>query len=919
MKITIYNQAGTVKKIVESDSSSQLVREIGVTYNVILSFKYYEPFTLNLNDYIIVGNQKYKIKKDYSPKQINTQEYEYRVNLYGREHDAEDIKLCRLNDQDDLEVTFAYVATPLELLAKVVQNMNRNTYGIVWKVGTCIEKERQTFEFTDMYCWDALNQSAQQLETEWWVEGDYINLCKCETGDTVSLSYGAGLKSITPQDNNNAIKFFTRLIPLGSTKNIDKSVYGYERLQLPTRDKYIDLNLNYGLKEHVEENAFGEIYPHREGTISAVRSEVKTGNDNKQFTVYYVSDSALPFNPDEYMISGLVIHIVFNSGNLGGKDFECNWNSTTSEFEIINQYPDEESQLPGSNLIPAIGNKYVLYNLRQPAEYYTAAEQEYKTAVDSFLFDYSKDISIYSCETDYIYCDDNSVNLNLGQRVRLESSLYFADGYKDTRITKVVSNLDNINNATIQCCSVVTATWKSSVDSSINTLKYRVAETLEENTLLTVGDTRKATDDNAFSSLRSRAEFASKIKEDIFQELMTFNKGLKTKGAIDSFLSGTGVIIDGDRVQAGTLEARYSAIFRDVIFNRLSAQEGDTAFSDSGLIESLTLETDGTYTLHLRKRWENDFTSFQDNDILLGDVNDLMNNGTYYTSWVRVLSVNTANNSISVVVYPDAEVPGGVNHIPAELMRLVRRGNAVNTDKQGYWYLSATSEKCFVWLEGVNKPILEESNYYMMAGRPKNLSLFSNLPLSYQQAAFFARAAIVQNIFRVDVTGAPVVDVLPGVPWVRDTAYTSSNTQAQTVYHYGCRYQCIVPSTTQEPKYGATDWAMIEGNPSFTIEIESSNGWYFEPATLQTTLSVKGLLYNQNVTNDILDADVSWTRETGDITEDNAWAVSRANAGKSLPITVNDLGPNYMHQTGCKFKAVAVLRDGVQAENYITF
>lgn len=414
------------------------------------------------------------------------------------------------------------------------------------------------------------------------------------------------------------------------------------------------------------------------------------------------------------------------------------------------------------------------------------------------------------------------------------------------------------------------------------------------------------------------AHFLSKDKSDVAAELIEFSKGLQTLGAIDSLNAGKGVVIKDDRIQAGIIEARYAAIFREVIFNRLSAQEGNTAFSDSGLIESLTLETDGTYTLHLRKRWDNDFTSFHENDILFGDVNELVSGGAFYTSWVRVLSVNVANNSISVVVYPDSEVPGGVNHIPVELMKLVRRGNAVNTERQSYWYLSATTEKCFVWLEGVNKPIIEESNYYMMLGRPRNISLFDNLPLNYNQAAIFARAGIFQNLFRVKVDGNPVVDVLPGVQWVNGTVYTSSDTQADTVYHYGCRYKCIVSSTTQEPKYGATDWAMIEGNPSFTIEIESSNGWYFEPATLQTTLSVKGLLYNQNVTNDILDADVSWTRETGDITEDNAWAVTRANAGKSLAITVNDLGPNYMHQIGCKFKVTAVLRDGLSAETFIT-
>lgn len=59
-----------------------------------------------------------------------------------------------------------------------------------------------------------------------------------------------------------------------------------------------------GLKEHREENAFSSIYPHRIGTVSAVRSEEKTDKEGGKYTVYYVKDSDLPFNPEEQMLPG---------------------------------------------------------------------------------------------------------------------------------------------------------------------------------------------------------------------------------------------------------------------------------------------------------------------------------------------------------------------------------------------------------------------------------------------------------------------------------------------------------------------------------------------------------------------------------------------------------------------------------------
>ena len=133
---------------------------------------------------------------------------------------------------------------------------------------------------------------------------------------------------------------------------------------------------------------------------------------------------------------------------------------------------------------------------------------------------------------------------------------------------------------------------------------------------------------------------------------------------------------------------------------------------------------------------------------------------------------------------------------------------------------------------------------------------------------------------------------------------------------------CLVSDTTDEPKYGAAGWAMVEGNPDFSIDIESSNGWYFDAERFATTLTITGELYNRDVTTHILDSDVEWTRDTGNVTEDNAWAVAHAETGKSLPLTVNDLGPDYMNMTGCKFIARVLLRDGqnnYETMNYITF
>ena len=396
---------------------------------------------------------------------------------------------------------------------------------------------------------------------------------------------------------------------------------------------------------------------------------------------------------------------------------------------------------------------------------------------------------------------------------------------------------------------------------------------------------------------------------------------------IDSLIAGKGLGLFPDgRAQLTRLEVRESLSVLEVIFNRLLAMESDYSFSESGTVESVTQMEDGTYTLKLRKRWENDFTALQENDIIYGVVNNLASgSGEYYTSWARVLSVDTPANSINVVLYPDSEVPGGKNYPPVELMALTRRGNPVNEDRQSWWYLSSR-EGCLCMLDGVTKPVLEESNYSVIVGKLKQLSIFDNLPINYRQSYVYCRGIAAQDVMRIDYQGNPIRQENQRGLWSAEDAvsnpYQSTQEVYDSVYHYGCKWMCLLTGTTQEPRYSCTDWAMIEGNPAFTIDIESSNGWYFDAEKFATTLSITGMLYNQDVTEHILDEDVSWTRDTGNVTEDNAWAAAHAESGKVLPLTLTDLGPDYMNLSGCKFIARAILRDGQEnmvTENYVTF
>lgn len=707
MELEIYNRQGTLKKKVSPDSSSRWTEEVGVEFVVTVNFTTWEFFVLSVGDYVEISGKRFSIKKEYRPKKTDTQKYTYNISFYGREHDMQDLLFCRLNQgKDDLESVFAYDGTPMEMLEKLVANMNRNTDGVTWRAGQAVTGDRKTINFNGLFCWDAAGEIAGAWETEWWLDGEYLNIGKCEHGERVALGYMKGLKTgLTQNENSNSVKWFTRLIPVGSAKNIDPSKYGHTHLQLPSRDKYIDLNTQLGLKEHREEAAFQDIFPHRLGTVSSVRSEEQTNKDGKKYNVYYVKDKDLPFNPDEYMIGEEVIHITFESGDLSGREFECNWHNGTQEFEIINTYPDENTQIPGGNIIPQAGDTYILTNIRMPDEYYPIAEEQYKQAVDSFLTEYSKDISIYSGNTDYIHVDKNSVPLSLGQRVRLEDAQYFEAGYLDTRITRIERKLGNLSEASIDCSSAVSTSWKSSVDSTLNNLEYTLAQEMAQTfiRLLKMGDTESPSDYTAFSSLRSRNEFISKRNPDAANELITFLKGL----LIGKNGSGITVLENGmSQAVVDYLYVKVKAVFDELEVKKKTYVGGEQVISHAGMKCNRVDELDDVYRCYFKEEEdgieiENQFTPgslaiAQECNIKTGVSHHVGNR--YYWRLVTAVGENYIDLS-KTVCDPNVE-----NDVPVAGDDIVGLGHKTDITRQAAIILSSVNEvsPSIIMYQGIN-------------------------------------------------------------------------------------------------------------------------------------------------------------------------------------------------------------------------
>ena len=553
MVLTIYDKYGQVKAEVAADDSSTQQKEVQGDNVLALSFTYYEHIALDVNDYTDFMGERYWLTEKYKPAQKSEGEWEYDLKLYGIESLIKRFLVLETTDGDS-EPVFTLTATPREHVAMVVKCINDGMgHTTDWKVGQVDGTELIVIDYEGKYCDEALKEIAEKVggKAEWWTEGQTVNVCRCEHGEEITLGYGKGLTSIE-RDTSNTHKFYTRLFPIGSTRNIDPEKYGHSRLMLPGSQKYVELHTDeYGIYDHYEKDAFSGIFPRRIGTVSGVRSEDVTDDDGNAFTIYYFRDDTLNFDPNNYELDGETKRVSFQSGELAGLGtgddhyFEVNYDSGTREFEVITIWPyDDDTQLPGGMLVPKAGDTYLLWNVRMPDEYYPLAEEEFLTAVERYNEEHWRDISVYKAPTDHVWIEDNHADLYVGRRVRLESDKYFPEtGYRSSRITKITRKVNLPSQMDIEVSDALQQGALDKVNDSIGELKNYTkskVESLGLPDIIRSWDDTLPTDNNLFSARRSQAEFISKKKADRAKKRITFEEGIGIGKEENASIDGKG-------------------------------------------------------------------------------------------------------------------------------------------------------------------------------------------------------------------------------------------------------------------------------------------------------------------------------------------------------------------------------------------
>lgn len=371
----------TTLDVQESDSSYRY-RSLMSKPQLVLKFSLSEFVEIPVGAWCEYQGVKYKLGSPENIKKNGTRNIEYTLTLGTLE---DNMGLYKMRNPVDKRLKWSMCAKPHEFVEAIVWNLNQRDGAGVWTVGECLDATEQTVEFNHTYVDAALQDVANKFETEWEINDHTISMHKVEyfKDDPLSLAYGKGNGfepgvGRTTQSDEQPIK---RLYVQGGDRNIDRSKYGSAELLLPKSQTLVYEGRTYQsdaegysivridkVSDAVKEDSLdcSEIYPSREGTVSAVEC-IDAG---KNF--YDIIDSSIPaeLNFNDYVIEGETATIIFQKGMLAGDDkqFEFKYNHSERRFELVPQEIDGVT-MPNETFKPAVGDTYAVFGIMLPDAY----------------------------------------------------------------------------------------------------------------------------------------------------------------------------------------------------------------------------------------------------------------------------------------------------------------------------------------------------------------------------------------------------------------------------------------------------------------------------------------------------------------------------------------------------------------------
>lgn len=851
-------------------------------------------------DFIRVGGIKYKINRASEFADKSSVNHTTTYLFEAPEYTLIDKILTNKITQSTRVTLTGKLRDWLELLIWNVNKTDDNPLGVDtgWQLGNIPNTEYMTLSFDGIDCRSLLSELASAYGYEYYVHDhtiNYVSRIENERNLTFTQGQGGGLYEVE-QSNVDSGDVTTRVYPVGGTKNMAPGEGDEEgRLMLP--EKYLE-NFSETNRAVEKKIVFDDIHPSFTGFV-----ENPTGENYREFICRDID-----FNIDELAI-GDDARINFLTGDLMGKSFEFKWDNSNKKITLIYQEDelapiDPETQ--SRPLIPSAakhlrgGEEFNFTGIRLGESYKQAAISKLREkATDWLAFNSQKRVK-FTLDVDYRYMRKKG-GLECGDLITVS-----IPSRNISRIIRIVSTEKNLKTGKLSCVvsNYLTEKWEDKIEGQISSMQATInGGGAGSVTVLEKYDERPLTDKNVLSSLRTLLEIAkralSKEHSDSTDYLLKLLAGGEFGEFVDSMIAGKGAGIFPDgRAQVERLEVRGSLSVLDLIINQIQGMESDYSFTEIGKIKSVEDLGESTYRLKIEKRTDFDFMKFQENDVCFSIINTLLTGGSdYYTSWMRILTTNAQENSITVVLYPDSEVPGGTNYPPLAGYNVTRRGNSTLPEEGGFngraqsWMISSREGR-IMFLSNVYKPILEDYNYSISIGRFPRTKALEKLPISENETGVMAQTVIAEKFYQLDHNGDVIPNKVDRGVWSLETAQSGAPyrfvqhelskpsgseytlLEQHTVYHLGCKWGCLKDKTTDEPKWNSPSWGLLEGDSRYSLQLSLSGGEAFVIGGVDTVMSGRVFYGTIDITDDVMAdgaTEVEWFRDSGNVPADNLW------------------------------------------------
>nr|WP_067054067.1 hypothetical protein [Mucilaginibacter sp. L294] len=427
-------RAGETIVTVRPDSGEQK-KEIMLTDMVSMAFTLNTAAHFQHGDYVDVWAERYYLNELSQPEKLSTIKHKYSLTFQAGWYDLGKPLFFMY---DSLNLLWSYsefqlMCTADEALDLVIANANREQTG--WVKGNVQPTTTKQLAFTgEETVLQALTQIAQAFECEWWIVGKTIHLENRQNVSGYHFEYGRGkgLRGGLKRTNVDATGAFSRLYVRGSEQNLPFDYRGGQsRLILPAPLPYIQ-GVKYGAHEIERAVTFDDIKPERLGTVTAIGDK------------YTFSDSGLDFDINEQLLPDLSPKITFQNGQCAGYVFEIRkggYNHATRTITFLPAEQEKALDMPSDLLRPAIGDTYVLSDVKMPGSYITNAEARLLAKGTEYFTLNSPPKVSYTIPPDPFHFERHDIVLTIGDTVNVSD--LDIEINKDIRVTAYSRDLHN--------------------------------------------------------------------------------------------------------------------------------------------------------------------------------------------------------------------------------------------------------------------------------------------------------------------------------------------------------------------------------------------------------------------------------------------------------------------------------------------